>query len=511
MKRILCICLALLFVFFSVGCTQKPSQDAKNASAEIAAKAVDDFLEITKVPRPGYHLDHIRDYLIDFAKKNSFPYERDTYGNVWMDVPATAGYENYPKVILQAHTDMICAAEKGYDIDFENTGLTAIVNENTITADKTSLGADNGIGIAIIMAIATSDAPHGPIRALFTADEDVGLLGAAELPAEALDADYLINIDDEEPYEIVCSNAGMLRQTSKKTYATKAPSDGYAVIGISVSGLLGGHSGSDIDKNRLSAVTVFTDILSAMKDAGIAFELGSLEVGTATNAIAPSGDAVLAVPKDAVPEIKKLSEELVSRYAADHPDEKPVITVSENAEAKGGFLSGEDSLEFLSMLSFFPQGVLAMSKKIDGLVQTSSNIGVVSVKDGECSIDTSTRSCVTDDLFVIWTEINAAAQETGYTSTVGAAYPGWDGDPNTKLIQLIKKGYEEGSGKTVSIIPVHAGLECSWFSQKRQGIQLASIGPKITDPHSVNETLYIDTIEPCVSAILYTLKNINSK
>lgn len=501
--------MAVLCAFFSAGCVRSTGGQTYSAPSEIAARAVDEFLQITKIPRPCYHLDSIREYLTDFAKKHSFPCDRDAYGNLWMDVPASAGYENCPKIILQAHMDMVCAADSGYDIDFESTAITAVVNEDTITADRTSLGADNGIGLAIIMAVVTSDVPHGPIRVLITADEDAGLLGAAELPCEVLDSDYLLNIDDEEPYEIICSSAGMLRLESKKTYAAKAPSDDLAVIGISVSGLLGGHSGTDIGKGRLSGVTVIRDILCAIRDAGIGFELGSLDAGTATNAIAPGAQAFIAVPEDSVSGIRKLADELSSGYASDHPDERPVITVSAVAEAEGDFLSCGDSLDFLSMLSFFPQGVLAMSRKIDGLVQTSSNIGLVSVKNGECSIRSGMRSCVTEDLEALRSQTETATLDSGYTFTVEVSYPGWDGDPDTELIRLVKKGYEEVSGQSAAIMPIHAGLECSWFSQKREGIQLASIGPRIADPHTVNETLYLDTIEPCVSAVLYTLENIN--
>ena len=509
-KKIVSIIMAMAILLSLIGCGESASEVKSSLSAEITSKAIDEFISITKVPRPSYHLEHILEYLINFAKEHSFDYARDDYGNFWMDVPASSGYENAPKVILQGHMDMVCAAESDYDIDFENTGLNAKVDGNTITADKTSLGADDGIGVGIILAMVTSDAPHGPIRALITADEDVGLLGAQQLPAEALDADYLINIDHEKPMEIVYSSAGNLRWEATKEYGTKAQADGSEIIKISISGLQGGHSGLEINKNRLSANTVIKDLFNATKNEGIDFEIGSINGGTAQNAIAPQGEVIIAVPKEKSSKVKEISDKLISDYHSNYPDEKLEINVSTEDVKCSNFISNKDSLELLEVISSLPQGVLAMSQKNEGLVQTSANTGIIFVENGKCKIGQSTRSCVTKDMEDLRLKSDTMLKEKGYVCKIEADYPGWDGDADVSLVKLIKEGYEKSDSGEAAVIPIHAGLECSWFSRKREGIQMVSIGPRVDNAHTVQETLYIDTIEPCVKTVLYALKNIES-
>lgn len=519
MKRILCnIIIVAVILVNVVGCiikvkdnyyTDSKEQDAyENKIDTISQNAIDEFMAITKVPRPSYHLDKIRDYLTQYAKEHSFEYNRDEYGNFWMDIPATKGCEDYPKVILQGHMDMVCASEDGYDIDFETTPITAVKSGNTITADRTSLGADDGMGMGIILAVVTSDISHGPIRALITADEEVGLLGAGALPPEAFDGDYLINIDDDVSNEIIYSCAGNLRASFEKQCNVDKHSPCYDVIDFSISGLLGGHSGNEIGKNRLSAATVMSEILNSIKDSGISFEIGCIDGGTAENAIAPKADVKIAVPKESQKKVETIIKDVTSSLKTKYPKEKLEVEVSVNDDESTMFISSKDSLDYLSLLSSLPQGVLAMSEKEDGLVETSSNVGVFVVDNGKCKISTSSRSSITEKLEYLRLKYDADSKKLGYSFIIESNYPGWSGESDTELIKLVSKGYQKATGKDTDIVAIHAGIECAWFSRKCEDIQLVSIGPRIDDCHTVNETLYIDTVKPCVETVIYTLENI---
>ena len=282
-KRTLFLCaaltLALVIGTFCGGGAQQ--QTAMDSTEAVANKAVAEFLSLTEVPRPCYHTEKALAYFQSFAEQHGFKHYRDDYGNFWMDIPAAQGYESYPKVILQAHMDMVCVSDPGVDIDFETTGITATVGDDAITADGVSLGADDGAGVGTILAIAESSIAHGPLRALITTDEDVGLLGAAALDPSAIDADYLINIDGEQAGQICYSTAGGLQASIKNQYSTEAVSSDETVWQLEVGNLLGGHSGVEIDKNRLSAVTAITDMLQSVIDAGIPISLISSDFGAA--------------------------------------------------------------------------------------------------------------------------------------------------------------------------------------------------------------------------------------
>ncbi|MCQ2796357.1 MAG: M20/M25/M40 family metallo-hydrolase [Bacilli bacterium] len=479
---------------------------------KITDEAINQFIELTKVPRPSYHLDKIRKYLNSYAQEHSFEHQVDDYGNFWMDIPATSGYQDKPKIILQAHMDMVCVGEDGEGAGyteeyFINNPINAIINyDNTITASKTSLGADDGIGIAIIMAIINSDAPHGPIRALITADEEVGLIGAGYLPDNVLDSDYLINIDDDVSNEIIYSTAGSLRMTHLKTCGVSTIPNEYTGVSIHISGLLGGHSGDDIQKHRLSAAVVTSKIFKEIEKEGITYVLGNINGGTATNSIAPYADISFAVLSSEVSTTKNIIDTVKNELMNEYPDEKNFV-IKYNGVAITKYLNSNDSKDYIDLLASFPQGVISMKTK--DLPQTSSNIGLFSIRGGKCSISTSSRSCVNDDLEMLRKNTFIPNDTNkGYNYTIDSYYPGWDGDPKTDLINYLKEGLALSYKEETKLVATHSGLECAWFASKRDGIKLASIGPRIDNPHTTSETLYIETVKPVIETVLYTLKNI---
>ena len=486
-------------------CEQKVwRESASDVANRLTSLTVDEFVKLCAVPRPGFHTEKCLAYFQAWAEEHGFEHFRDEYGNFWMDVPATEGYENYPKVILQAHMDMVCVATSDNDIDFMTQGITPIINGNKMTADRTSLGADNGIGVAAALAVVTGNVGHGPIRCLFTADEDVGLHGAAALDPASLDSDYLINIDLEEENQVCYSCAGNLRASMKKTHETVTVGADETVFQIKVDNLLGGHSGMDIHRNRLNAAVALTTMVKAIG----AVKLVEVKAGAAFNAISQNGSMTFAVETAKVEAMKAAVAAAQAQLVEAYPLEKMEVVMTEVASEGAKALTVEDSAALLALVDYLPQGVLAMSPKIDGLVQTSSNIGVFQLAEGAAEVGTSSRSCVTADVDKLEDDFRAESAKYGYEMSVMSKYPGWDGDPNTPLLKLSEKAYKE-IGVEAELVAIHAGLEPSWFSSKREGMQMICLGPTLTGAHTTEETLYIDTLAPTMDVVLYCLQHVN--
>ena len=490
-------------------CEHKVWRDtASDAANRLTTATVNEFLEFCKVPRPGFHTEQALAYFQAYADKHGFKHYRDNYGNFWMDIPATEGYENYPKVILQAHMDMVCVSTSDKDIDFKTTGITTIINGNRMTADGTSLGADNGIGVAAGLAVATSDVPHGPLRCLFTADEDVGLHGAAALDPAALDSEFLINIDLEEENEVCYSCAGNLRASMKQKFATKPICECRRVFRLTVDKLLGGHSGMDIHRNRLNASVALMTMLDRVQTACGKIRFVEVKSGAAFNAITHNGSATFAVKAEMEAQMREAIVAVQAELAEKFPLEKMTVELTQ-VDAEGlEAISGEDSANLIALVNYLPQGVLAMSPKIEGLVQTSSNTGILQLVNGNCEVGTSSRSCVTADVDKLEDDFRKESGKYGYELTVMSKYPGWDGDPDTPLLKLAAQGYKS-IGVDARLVAIHAGLEPSWFSSKREGMQMICLGPTIKGAHTTEETLYIDTLAPTMDVVLYCLHHVN--
>ena len=486
-------------------CEQKVwRESASDVANRLTSLTVDEFVKLCAVPRPGFHTEKCLAYFQAWAEEHGFEHFRDEYGNFWMDVPATEGYENYPKVILQAHMDMVCVATSDNDIDFMTQGITPIINGNKMTADRTSLGADNGIGVAAALAVVTGNVGHGPIRCLFTADEDVGLHGAAALDPASLDSNYLINIDLEEENQVCYSCAGNLRASMKKTHETVTVGADETVFQIKVDNLLGGHSGMDIHRNRLNAAVALTTMVKAIG----AVKLVEVKAGAAFNAISQNGSMTFAVETAKVEAMKAAVAAAQAQLVEAYPLEKMEVVMTEVASEGVKALTVEDSAALLALVDYLPQGVLAMSPKIEGLVQTSSNIGVFQLAEGAAEVGTSSRSCVTADVDKLEDDFRAESGKYGYEMSVMSKYPGWDGDPNTPLLKLSEKAYKE-IGVEAELVAIHAGLEPSWFSSKREGMQMICLGPTLTGAHTTEETLYIDTLAPTMDVVLYCVQHVN--
>ncbi len=474
----------------------------------VTERTIAEFLALNRVPRPTYHNEKVIAYLQDFAGLHGLAHFRDAYGNVWIDVPAAPGYEALPKVILQAHSDMVCVSVPEKQVDFVNEPIVPVIGEKTITAQGTTLGADDGIGLAMALAIATSDIPRGALRLLITSDEEGDLDGARELDPAALDSDYLINIDSENVEEICCSSAGYCDFTLSRSYDVTDLTSGERLYELSVGHLLGGHSGDDINKGRLHALVALREVLAAWSAAGLAYRLAEIDTGVAINVIAQSGRVVLALDGEASSLAQQLTarafEELQRRYPQERMEWKLVEATGESA------LTAEASAALLAALAKLPQGVMAMSDKMENMVRTSSNIGIVRLQAGQVAIKCSSRSCVSEDLREIEASQRALAAELGFAFTGDGKGPGWDGDPESPLVRLMKKAYVEATQVEAKVTATHGALECGWFTPKRPSMQIVSVGPSLQNVHTTGETLFLDTVAPTAARVLYCLEHIGA-
>ena len=469
----------------------------KYSDSEIINIVVDNFMALARIPRPSHHEEKVSRYLTDWAVDRGFKAFRDSFNNVRIDVPATEGMENLPTTVLQAHMDMVVAVEKGKDFDPISDPITVIRNDDDgiLTADGTSLGADDGSGIALAMAVAEGKMDHGPLRIILTADEEDGLEGAFNLSADWLEGtSYLINLDTEDPDEVLVSTASGHAVRVKKQLAFEEPSGNLAVH-VRLYNLKGGHSGMEIDKGRLNSIQGMACFLKELEREGIDCQLASFEGGHVGNAIPSSADAVLVIPSE---EKEKLTQTLAAyvdslnvKYAGIEDDIQ--YTITEMAELPL-VVAMEEKNHLIKFVSEIIDGVYTWSPDIEGLVESSSNLGVASVNPDGLSMLTNIRSSSPEKETEILEAQLALAEACGYETESSHMADAWPFDPDSKLLALTKKIYKEQNGKDIRVAALHVGLECGTFKRLKPELDLISIGPDQRDIHSTKETLYLNSI-----------------
>ena len=455
------------------------------------------FDEITKVPRPSCHEEQIRAYLLDFAKKNGVEAKTDKCGNVVMRKAATAGHENAPTVILQAHMDMV--AEKNNDVnhDFMKDPIDTYIDGDWVKARGTTLGADNGIGMAAALAVMIDpDLKHGPVEALFTINEEIGLEGAQNLGQDMITGTMLLNLDSEDDGEIFVGCAGGIDTTAEFTYKRSVAPENFQYKRISVSGLLGGHSGSDINLGRANANKIIARFIwdcSQKWDIAVATFNG----GNLRNAIPREAEAVFGIHTNHVEAmehaLKRYAEEIKNEYKGIEPAMKLDI---ENAERPEFCIDSETSLSLVRAIYSAPHGVYSMSRDIEGLVETSTNLAAVKMlDDNKIRITTSQRSSVESRKNDIASQVEAHFQLAGAEVSHSDGYPGWAPNMDSKIMKISADAYEELFGVKPAIKAIHAGLECGLFLAKYPNLDMVSFGPTMTGVHSPDEQLNIPTTE----------------
>lgn len=450
------------------------------------------FDKILTIPRGSKEEAAMRRYVIGVAQEKGLSQQQDAAGNVVVRVPASKGKEKSPTVILQGHLDMV--NEKNSDVahDFSSDPLEPRRDGEYLTATGTTLGSDNGIGVAAMLALMEDDSvTHGPLELLFTIDEETGLTGASDLDAKLLSGRILINLDSEEEYTLTVGCAGGAGSTLRLPLS-KEPARG-AAMGVRLRGMRGGHSGIDIHLQRGNAVKLLARILNAASSRA-SFRLASIEGGNKHNAIPREASAVVVVesdPKGFSDAVLAEFRAVKTEYAVADPDMD--LAVAEERSTSSAWSSASTS-QVLRLLEALPHGVLAMSMDISGLVETSTNVATVAAQDDKLVIGTSSRSSVMSALHATQRRIRAIGQLAGADVDAGSGYPGWKPNMSSKLLQVVSEVHEQVQGRKAEVVAVHAGLECGIIGEKLPGMDMISFGPQIEFPHSPNERVQIESV-----------------
>ena len=471
------------------------------------------FKELNQIPRPSHHEERVADYLCRFAERLNLPYKRDKENCVVISKPATKGYEGAEPVVLLNHMDMVCVGMS----DPLNTPIDAYIENGWMKARGTSLGADNGIGLSMALAVLESDEiVHGPLEVITTTNEEDGMSGASQLSRDFLKGRKVINLDSEDYDTITTGAAGACLQFHRIPYKRIAPPtdatspingecSGYA---ININGGLGGHSGVDINKGRCSAVKVAWAILDAIRTKHD-IKVASINIGEANASIASSGEIIIHTPsgdKDFLMEqVKVINEQLHELYG----DTDPTIhcTINECPPQKS-VINPEAINALMTCLEQVPQGVIKMSESMKNTVETSNNIGRIQTEEDCIFISTHTRSFIDADMKELSRKIADVFAENGAKSEMVMSAPAWQEDQQSAFLQLTSDTFQDVLGWRPRMVAMHFVLEAGFFVEHYPGIQIASIGPRIVEPHSTSERVELKTIEDIWQVLIELLKRL---
>lgn len=455
------------------------------------------FDDITKVPRPSKKEAKIREFLKKFAADHKLECKCDRTGNVLLSAPATKGYEKVPTVVLQAHMDMVCEKNSSVDFDFEKDAIKTRIDGEWVRATGTTLGADDGIGIAAALAAMTDPSvEHGKLEALFTVDEETGLTGAYGLGKDMVHGKYLINLDSEDEGEIFIGCAGGIGTRGTMHYrACAAPKD-YAYYTLRIWNLQGGHSGDDINKGRANSNKVAARFLLKAQEQCMA-RLSSMDGGNLHNAIPREAKAVIGVPAAQTGKTEKLFREFAKEIKAEYAHTEPNFgIVLEKTEKPANVMDEKSQKALIDVLVALPNGVIEMSASIPGLVETSTNLASVKFPEkGTVVINSSQRSSVESAKHYVKSQIAAGLRLGGFEVVHTEGYPGWEPNTESPLLGWTVESYRSLFGNEPKVKAIHAGLECGLFLEKYRDLDMVSFGPTLRGVHSPDERLEIATVE----------------
>ncbi len=467
------------------------------------------FDEITKIPRPSKKEEKIRQYLLDYASKHGIAAKTDKVGNVVLSKPATPGHENAPTVILQGHMDMVCESNDK-NFDFENTPIQTVIDGDWIRANGTTLGADNGIGMAAALAALTDDSyTHGPLEALFTVDEETGMTGANNLGENMISGTMLLNLDSEDDAEIFVGCAGGVDTQAFFHYNRSfAPKD-FLYFRINIEGLNGGHSGGDIHLGRANANKLLARLLFDLSGKHEVV-VSEIDGGNLRNAIPRASHAVIGVHTSK----KEIVRTMLNLYIADLENEykglEPNLKVTmESVDTPDFTIDQTTSNNLIRALYCAPHGVVSMSRELENLVETSTNLASVKMaSDNTIVVTTSQRSSVESRKWDIARQVEALFLLAGAKVEHGDGYPGWQPNLESPIMKISRDAYEELYGVTPAIKAIHAGLECGLFLTKYPYLDMVSFGPTLRDVHSPSERMYIPAVERFWGQLKRTLEKV---
>ncbi|MCK5145428.1 aminoacyl-histidine dipeptidase [bacterium] len=464
------------------------------------------FEEISRIPRCSRHEEGVIAYLEDLAKTTGNVLRKDDVGNIVIEVPATPGHENARTIVLQGHMDMVCEKNSDTDFDFSKDPIDVLIDGDWVTANGTTLGADNGIGMAAgLAAMEDKSLVHGPLELLFTTDEETGLNGAMALESNFLKGRILLNLDSEEEgsFSIGCAGGG---GTQISLPIVRKQISSGVTYQVTFKGLSGGHSGMDINTGRGNANQLLARILHALP---VGFKLISIDGGSKHNAISREAVAIVKLVKDEADAFKRSVterfEQIRFEYKAVEKNTALIIEITDDTRAP---MDDANKKKFLSLLVAMPHGVMHMSQEIAGLVETSTNMAIVKTLDDNITIFSSTRSSIATALEAIRDKIRSCADLCGGVFEKHEGYPAWTPNLESPLLTTMKNVYREQAGKEAGVMALHAGLECGIIGERFPGMDMISFGPDLHNPHSPDERVHIASVERFWNLLVATLKEL---
>lgn len=469
------------------------------------------FEEICQVPRPSKKEEQIIAFLLSFAAKHELEARLDDVGNVLIRKPASPGRENDPVVILQSHIDMVCEKNSETVHDFEKDAIKPFVDDGWVRAEGTTLGSDDGIGMAAQMAVlTTAGLSHGPVECLFTVDEETGLSGAFALQPDFLTGSILLNLDSEDEGELFIGCAGGIDTVGTLKYMPEPVHAGYYAVKLEIKGLLGGHSGDDINKNRGNANKILNRFLM---DATRLFDLrvANFNGGNLRNAIAREASAIVVVPhaqkENLIVEWNVFASEMEFEFEFAEPKLK---MHHQSVELPDCVIDMDSQGKLLRLIAACPHGVLEMSTRMPGMVETSTNLASVKFKgENEIVLTTSQRSEIDSRKFMAAEMVEAAMSLAGAVVEHSDGYPGWTPNPDSSIAKITASAYKKLFGNDPVVKSIHAGLECGLFLEKYPELDMVSFGPTIRGAHSPDERISIETVDKFWKLLVEVLENIH--
>ncbi len=470
------------------------------------------FYNLTQVPRPSGHLEKVQQFLLDFAKKAGVEAFIDEGRNVVMRKPATPGMEDRKGVILQAHMDMVPQKTPESTHNFVTDPIQPWIDGEWVKAKGTTLGADNGLGVAAILSVMEAkDLKHGPVEALITADEETGMFGANDLPENMLKGDILLNLDSETWGKFVIGSAGGIDVTGTLDYKEVETDPEDAAVRVTLKGLRGGHSGLEIHEGRGNANKMMVQVVREAIEECEA-RLASWHGGNMRNAIPFKAEVVLTLPKENVAALKELAEDYLADFTDQYKNiESGIELIVEEVETPKMEVPVEIQDNLIDAIYGCHNGVLRMIPSYPDVVETSSNLAIIDIEDGKASLKVLARSSREDMKAVIVNTLQSCFNMAGMKVETAGSYGGWDPNPNSEVLHLLMKIYKELNGVDGIIQVDHAGLECSVILGKYPHLDVVSLGPTMKSPHTTTERALIATVEPFWQLLKKTLEEVPVK
>ena len=467
------------------------------------------FEAVCDIPHGSFHEKELSDYIVAFAKERGLYCRQDARHNVIIKKPGTAGYEKSPALIIQGHIDMVCEKNADTEHDFLTEPLKLYIDGDDIKARGTTLGADNGIAVAYMLALLDAEnMEHPPLECVFTVEEEIGMGGATDLDAFDLEGKRFLNMDTEEEGYLMVSCCGGRRMRMYLPAERKAASADKKTVAVRIRGLKGGHSGADIHLQRASANVLMGRLLLELREK-IGYDLVQVNGGNMDNAICREAEAILCIDPAREGEAKERLAELQDIFWAEYKDrESDILLTMEETEAAAEVLTGEVRDNIIALLQLLPYGVQTKDTNMEGLVESSSNIGILRTEEDHIFIDNAVRGSVESRKEAICKKIEVLGELCGAKVVGVNDYPGWQYNPDSELLKIFKEAWTEKFGKEPKVVAIHAGLECGLFAKKIPGLDLISLGPDMHDVHTPDERLSISSTIRVWEYLKYVLKKL---